>query len=56
VIVAMGEPFTTPAGTFDDTLETNDVNPLSGSVDPKRYARGVGPIVGEAMVLTSFTP
>lgn len=56
VIVAMGKPYTTPGGTFDDTVETEDVDPLSGAVDPKRYAAGVGLIVDETLELTSFTP
>jgi hypothetical protein len=55
VIVAVGTPFTTPAGTFDDTVETQDVDPIGGGVDPKRYARGVGLIVDESLVLISFT-
>jgi hypothetical protein len=55
IIVEIGQPFTTPAGTFDDTLVTRDVDPLSGGVDPKRYARDVGLIVDEMLVLTSFS-
>lgn len=55
VIVAVGEPFTVPAGSFDDTLETRDVDPIGGGVDPKRYARGVGLIVDEQLQLVSMT-
>ena len=55
IIKAMGEPFTVPGGTFDDTLATTDVDPLGGGVDPKRYARGVGLIVDEDLVLISFS-
>lgn len=54
VVIAVGEPFTVPFGTFDDTVEVKDVDPLDGGVDPKRYARGVGLIVDESLKLTSF--
>lgn len=58
IIMEIGVPFTVPGGafTFDDTLATQDVDPLGGGVDPKRYARGVGLIVDERLVLTSFSP
>jgi len=39
-IVEIGQPFTTPAGTFDHTLLAQDIDPLSGGADPKRDARG----------------
>jgi len=55
IIMEIGVPYTVPGGTFDDTLATQDVDPLGGGVDPKRYARGVGLIVDEQLVLTSFT-
>ncbi len=55
VIIAVGEPFTVPAGTFDDTIETRDVDPIGGGVDPKRYARGVGLILDERLVLISHS-
>lgn len=55
IVVAIGEPYTVPAGTFEDTLETKDVDPIGGGVDPKRYARGVGLIVDEALTLRSFS-
>jgi len=55
VIKEVGVPFTVPAGTYDDTVATEDVDPIGGGVDPKRYARGVGLIVDESLVLTSFT-
>jgi hypothetical protein len=55
IVEEIGVPFTVPAGTFEDTLATKDVDPLGGGVDPKRYARGVGLIVDERLVLTSFT-
>jgi hypothetical protein len=55
IIVSVGEPFTVPAGTFDDTLETTDVDPIGGGIDPKRYASGVGLIVDEQLVLVSYS-
>lgn len=55
IILEIGVPFTVPGGTFDDTLVTQDVDPIGGGVDPKRYARGVGLIVDERLVLTSFS-
>ena len=54
VIISIGDPFSVPAGDFDDTLETVDIDPLSGGRDPKRYARGVGLILDERLVLISF--
>jgi hypothetical protein len=54
IIIEIGGSFTTPAGTFDDTMEVHDVDPLGGGVDPKRYARGVGLIMDEGLVLTFF--
>ncbi len=50
----IGVPFTTPYGSFDDTLEAEDVDPLGGGIDPKRYARGIGLIVDEDLELISF--
>lgn len=55
VIIAIGQPYTVPAGTFDDTLESRDVDPLGGGVDEKRYARDVGLIVDEKLTLVEFT-
>ncbi len=53
-VVSLGETFETPAGTFDDTLVTEDINPLGRTRDFKRYAPGVGLIVDETMVITSY--
>ncbi len=55
VIVVVGEPFSTPAGDFAGTIVTKDVDPLSGGVDPKRYARGVGLVVDETLILTEIS-
>lgn len=54
VIVAVGATYTVPAGAFEDTVETMDVNPLTGGKDSKRYGRGVGLILDEKLVLISF--
>jgi hypothetical protein len=54
VVVGMGETVTVPAGTFTDTLSTLDVNPLANELDEKRYARGVGLIRDEAMLLLEY--
>ncbi len=53
-IVALGEPFTVPAGTFDDTLDTEETSPLEPDVrESKRYAKGVGLIVSGPLLLES---
>jgi hypothetical protein len=53
-IVALGEPFTVPAGTFDDTLDSEETSPLDpGVFESKRYARGVGLIVSGPLLLES---
>lgn len=54
VVVGLGKTVTVPAGTFSDTLSTVDVNPLSNETDEKHYARGVGLIVDEAMLLQEY--
>jgi hypothetical protein len=54
-IVAIGDSYTVPAGTFDDTLQAVDVDPIGGGVDEKRYARGVGLIVDEDLQLVSYS-
>jgi hypothetical protein len=45
-VLALGEEVTVPAGTFTDTVKTEDVNPLEDPpvVENKFYARGVGPV------------
>jgi hypothetical protein len=56
IIRAIGTAYTTPFGPFDDTLEAEDVDPIGGGIDPKRYARDIGLIVDEDLELISFTP
>lgn len=55
VVVGLGETVTVPAGTYTDTLSALDVNPLSNEVDEKKYARGVGLIADEDMLLIEFS-
>ena len=50
-IVAMGEPLTTPAGDFTDTLEVLESSPLDSGTSTKIYVRGVGMAVDETMLL-----
>ncbi len=41
-IVDTGVSVTVPAGTYDDCIETEDLDPISGQVQNKFYCRGVG--------------
>jgi hypothetical protein len=54
VVTGMGKTITVPAGTFTDTLSTLDVNPLDNEMDEKHYARGVGMIVDEDLLLVEY--
>ena len=54
VVVALGETVTVPAGKFTDTLSTMDVNPLGNEVGEKKYARGVGMIADEDVLLVEY--
>ena len=53
-VVALGERTEVPAGTFEDTVTMLDRNPLDGSEDTKVYARDIGLIVDEAVLMTRF--
>ncbi|TFG75379.1 MAG: hypothetical protein E4H21_08925 [Thermodesulfobacteriales bacterium] len=54
-IVALGETITVPAGTFSDTLITEDCNPLdNGALDDKAYVSGIGLAIDAAAELVSF--
>jgi hypothetical protein len=55
-VVALGERTQVPAGTFEDTVTMLDRNPLDGSEDTKVYARDIGLIVDEAVLMTRFVP
>lgn len=55
VVEAIGLPFTVPAGSFDDTLDTEETSPLDpGVAEEKRYAAGVGLIVSGPLLLESY--
>lgn len=54
-IVAEGETFDVEAGTFTDTLRTEDCNPLEeDSIDEKVYFSGIGLAIDEDAELVSF--
>ncbi len=53
-VIALGEEIDVPAGMFDDTLTTEDCNPLDGSMDLKVYVDGIGLAIDEAAELISF--
>ncbi|MCH8029470.1 MAG: hypothetical protein IH874_06020 [Candidatus Dadabacteria bacterium] len=54
-VVALGEPIDVPAGMFDDTLTTEDCNPLEdGATDEKVFVRGIGLAIDEDAELTEF--
>jgi hypothetical protein len=51
---SMGERVTVPAGSFDDTLATDECSPLEpGQTSAKHYARGEGMVVDGPLRLTS---
>lgn len=51
VIRELDSSVTVPAGTFSDTVVTEDVDPLGGGIDQKVYARDIGLIVDEGLKL-----
>jgi hypothetical protein len=53
-IVRSGRTVTVPAGTFADTIEVRDFNPLDGSRSTKVYARDVGLIRDVPLDLVSY--
>jgi len=55
-IVALGEAIEVPAGDFDDTLSTEDCNPLGdpGEIDNKVYVSGIGLAIDQDAELVSF--
>ena len=47
-VLALGEPIEVPAGEFEDTLTTEDCNPLEGGArDLKVYVRDIGLAIDE---------
>jgi hypothetical protein len=53
-IVSMGKTVKTGAGTFTDTIGVREFNPLDGSRGTKSYARNVGLIQDDVLLLKSF--
>jgi len=54
-IVALGETISVPAGTFDDTLITEECNPLeNGAHDDKAYVSEIGLAIDADVELVSF--
>jgi hypothetical protein len=54
-VLALGGPIEVPAGDFDDTLTTEECNPLEGGArDLKVYVRGIGLAIDEDAELVSF--
>ena len=54
-VIALGEVIDVPAGIFDDTLTTEDCNPLDGgSRDDKVYVFGIGLAIDDVVELIDF--
>ncbi len=52
-IVSVGERVTTPAGTFEKCLKTEETTPLEPGRESKLYAPGVGLVTDGSLVLVS---
>jgi hypothetical protein len=55
-IVAIDEPYETPAGMFAMCLRTREDSPLESGTSEKRYALGVGLIKDDELVLVKVEP
>jgi hypothetical protein len=54
-VIALGETINVQAGIFNNTLRTEDCNPLeNGATDEKVYVRGIGLTIDEVAELVSF--
>ena len=53
-VVSVNETLTTPAGTFTDALKTEESSGLKNERDFKTYARGIGLIQDEALLLVEY--
>jgi hypothetical protein len=53
-IVRAGRTVTVPAGTFTNTIQVRDFNPLDGSRSTKVYAPGIGLIQDDSLELISY--
>jgi hypothetical protein len=54
-IVSVSERVTTPAGTFEKCLKTEETTPLEPGRESKLYAPGVGLVTDGSLVLVSYT-
>jgi hypothetical protein len=54
-IVSVSERVTTPAGTFDKCLKTEESTPLEAGRESKLYAPGIGLVTDGSLVLISYT-
>jgi hypothetical protein len=54
-VVSVTERVTTPAGTFEQCLETDESTPLEPGRESKLYAPGVGLVKDASLVLVSYT-
>jgi DNA-binding beta-propeller fold protein YncE len=54
-VVSVSERMTTPAGTFERCLKTEESTPLEPGREAKLYAPGVGLVKDASLVLISFT-
>jgi hypothetical protein len=50
-VLALGMPIEVPAGEFEDTLTTEDCNPLDGGTDIKVFVNGIGLAIDENLEL-----
>ncbi len=53
-VISLDETLTTPAGTFSDALKTEETSGLKNERDFKTYARGIGLIQDEALLLVEY--
>jgi hypothetical protein len=54
-VVSLSERVTTPAGTFEKCLKTEETTPLEPGRESKLYAPGVGLVTDGSLVLVSYT-
>jgi hypothetical protein len=52
--VDTGRTVTVPAGTFTNTIQVRDFNPLDGSRSTKVYAPGIGLVQDDSLELISY--
>ena len=54
-VVSVSERMTTPAGTFERCLKTEESTPLEPGREAKLYAPGIGLVKDASLVLISYT-